>query len=346
MAVDDLWFRSRRERDATGKLLPKQPAKRHGRGRRYRVRYVDDAGATRVRLFPDGQKGRAEQFDASVRTDVARGLYVDPVAGREIVETACERWRTAQLFRPGTAERVERTLRLHIYPVIGKLPLSHVRASHIQRWATELDLAPSSSRVAYSYLVSMFTAAVRDRAIAVSPCTGITLPTAQDSEEAILTPAQVHAVAEEMLARFRAGVYLGAGCGLRGGEVLGLELNHVDFLRREVHVRQQLTVVTGGGPYIGPPKTRASRRTVELPKVTADALARHLEEYPVRPVEITDRTDARKTHTREARLLFTSETGRPIHRAVWSRQWRRRRRRQGCRTEPGSTRCGTTTPHC
>lgn len=69
-------------------------------------------------------------------------------------------------------------------------------------------------------------------------------------------------------------------------------------------------------------KTRTSRRTVELPKVAADALARHIERHPVELVEIEDRTDARSVRTRPARLLFTTQQGRPIHRAAWSHLWR------------------------
>lgn len=76
-------------------------------------------------------------------------------------------------------------------------------------------------------------------------------------------------------ARMRATAYLGAGCGLRHGETIGLEVEHVDFLRREVHVMQQLTVTSGSRPHLAPLKTRTSRRTVELPRVAADALAQH-----------------------------------------------------------------------
>jgi integrase len=322
MPVDDLWYSSRRERGPDGKLLPAKRTKRHGRGKRYRVRYRDDLGAKREKLFDDGKKGEAERFDRAVHTDVARGLYVDPVAGREIVEQFGERWIDAQLYRPGTTDRVRRTLRLHVYPVLGRLPLAQVRPSHIQGWVKGLDLAPSTARVAYSCVVALFGAAVRDRAIAVTPCTGITLPAVESTEHVILTPAQVHAIADGLAPRYRAAVYLGAGCGLRGGEVLGLELDHINFLGREVDVHQQLVVQSGGAPYIGPVKTRASRRTVELPKVTANALARHLELHPVRPVEIEDHTDPRKVRTRSAELLFTTESGRPIHRATWSHIWK------------------------
>jgi site-specific recombinase XerD len=55
--------------------------------------------------------------------------------------------------------------------------------------------------------------------------------------------------------------------------------------------------------------------------VTADALARHLQLHPPKPVEIIDETDPRRTRTRMASLVFTNTAGRPIYRASWSHTW-------------------------
>jgi hypothetical protein len=128
MAVDDLWFSAKRGPDGQ-----RQPTKRHGRGKRWRVRYTDDAGRKVERLFE--RKAEADRFDAGARTDVSRGLYVDDRAGRITVEQyASGQWLPAQVWRPGTVERTERTLRLHGYPVLGALGLVAVRPSHIQAW--------------------------------------------------------------------------------------------------------------------------------------------------------------------------------------------------------------------
>jgi integrase len=319
MAVDDLWYSSRRTYGPDGKKLPPTPTKRHGRGKRWRVRYIDDAGHPREKLFR--QKPDAERFDAAVRTDVDRGLYVDPVEGRQTVETYTKKWRVAQLHRASTNERVERTFRRHINPVLGRLPIAQVRSTHVQAWAKDVDLAPSTARIAYSYLVSMFGAAVRDRVIATSPCVGVTLPAIEAAAHLILTPEQVHAVAAALPKRYRPLVYVGAGCGLRYGEALGLELDHIDFLRREIHVRQQLTVTSGRSPFLAPVKTKTSHRTVELPQVTAEALARHIEQFPPAAVELVDETDRREPRTRTARLVFTTASSRAIHRSGWSHTW-------------------------
>ncbi|MFC0864113.1 hypothetical protein ACFHYQ_17605 [Sphaerimonospora cavernae] len=79
--------------------------------------------------------------------------------------------------------------------------------------------------------------------------------------------------------------------------------------------------MTGRKPYLGPPKTKTSARTVELPDVVSVALARHLETYGPVEVEINDETDPRKPVRRTVRLLFSLPTLNPIHRATWSHYW-------------------------
>jgi integrase len=315
MPVDDLWYSSRREKGPDGRLLPPTPTKRHGRGKRYRVR---TSGLPSVLV---AKKSDAERLDAERATDLARGQYIDPKLGRETVSACGARHREAQLYRGSTQDRVESAFRLHIDPMLGRLPIGQVRPSHVQSWVKGLDLAPSSVRVVYALLCGMFAAAVRDRAIASSPCVGITLPALPHIEHTILTPAQVHALATGLPSRYGAAVYVGAGCGLWHGEALGLEVEHVDFLRREVKIVQQMTSHAGRPPYLAPPKTKTSRRVVELPKVTADALARHLQLHPPKPVEIVDETDPRRPRTRMASLVFTNTAGRPIYRASWSHTW-------------------------
>lgn len=320
MAVDDLWYLSRRD-PATGERVASQ---RHGRGKRWRVRWLDpETGQTRTELF--GRRADAERHDANMHADISRGQYVDPRAGKLTVTDYAEQWRRTLLHRGSTAERVERVIRRHIVPVLGSVPLSQVRNSHIRGWVKDRaqHLAPSTLAVVfYGTLGPMFNAAVIDRRIGVSPCAGVRLPEIPDSRYYIAKPDEVHALARALPERYRAIVYLAAGCGWRGGEVFGLERDGLDLDAREVHVRHQLTVISGRAPHLAPPKTKTSLRTNELPAAVADALRAHLATFPVRPEEIEDETDPRVSVRRPARLLFTRGDGRPIHRADWSHIWR------------------------
>jgi integrase len=93
----------------------------------------------------------------------------------------------------------------------------------------------------------------------------------------------------------------------------------VDFLRREVRVRQQLQY--GKGFYLARPKTKSSVRTVEMSSVVGEALARQLAEYPAQMVEILDRSDSQRPQMRTVQMLFTSEFDRMLlHRGNWARR--------------------------
>lgn len=326
MAVDDLWYLARRDPE-TGE---RRPSKRYGRGKRWRVRWSDPhTGETRTALFE--RKAEAERHDMSMQADISRGQYIDPRAGKITIAEYAAQWRAHQLHRDSTADMVERAFRLHILPVLGHVPMADARASHIRAWVktTAENLSASTVHLVYSYVKSMFAAAAIDKIISSSPCVGIRLPDIRDREFFIPEPEQIHRLVEEISGRYSPIPYLAAGCGLRGSEIFGLELDQIDFLNREIHVRQQLKRMPGVPPYLGELKTKTSRRTVELPEIVQLALARHIARYPIREILIEDRTDIRNIHQRPARLLFLTAHHRPLHRSNWSAVWRAAIRRAG-----------------
>ncbi len=96
-----------------------------------------------------------------------------------------------------------------------------------------------------------------------------------------------------------------ADCGLRQGEVFGLAVDDVDFLRGVLHVRRQVKLL-GGRQIFAFPKGRKVR-SVPLPETVALELAAHLQAWPAMAVELPwqDVTgDARSVDL----LLSTRET--------------------------------------
>jgi integrase len=135
---------------------------------------------------------------------------------------------------------------------------------------------------------------------------------------------QVHRLAELLPEHLSVTVYLAAGCGLRLGEILGLEVDDIDFTGRLLYVRRQLKVLKGRRPYLGQVKTRTSVRTVELPDVVAGPLRRHID-AGITPVEVDDDTDPRRPVRRPAVLLFRGGKGEPVNAATFSRTWAKAR---------------------
>ena len=153
-------------------------------------------------------------------------------------------------------------------------------------------------------------AARKHRLIAESPTDGITLPRDDRNAASLvpLTAEQVNALAEAVPEHYRALVLTSAGLGLRQGEACGLTVDRIDFLRQRVRIDCQLVSPPGAGAVtFGPPKTSSSNRVLTLPDSVRDVLAAHLARFAEGP----------------DRLVFTSATGAPLRRGVWSRAYGR-----------------------
>lgn len=88
------------------------------------------------------------------------------------------RRQASRVHRRNTAHAVESALRTHAYPVFGSRPLTSIRPSETQAYIVTLSqtLAPSTVRVTYQHLRSVFLAAEADNIIAKSPCQRVSLP--------------------------------------------------------------------------------------------------------------------------------------------------------------------------
>jgi len=253
----------------------------------WRARYRDDTGKEHARHFE--RKVDAQRWLDETTASIVTGAYVDPKAGRVPFKNYAEAWRVIQVHRPTTQGHHELVLRRYAYPTLGARPLSSILPSDIQAWVKRLEagdpktgqapLAPATVGVAHSIVSSVFRAAIRDRRLVGNPCDATRLPKTETRQVVPMTTEQVQALHEAMPEPFRAMVTLAAGTGMRQGECFGLSVDRVDFMRRALSVDRQLVKVTGRPPFLAPPKTAASVRTIPLPTVVVEALAAHVSEH-------------------------------------------------------------------
>jgi integrase len=264
----------------------------------HQVRWRDESRRQRKKTFR--RKADADRYRAEVEHSLNVGTYVDPAAGRTTFREYAERWRAIQPYRPNTATRVRSQLHRHVYPVLGDRPLAAIRQSELQAFVAGLPLAPGSVRPVWATVRAVLGAAVRDRVIGVDPCQRIKLPELPAKRVVPLTVDQVRALAAAMGARYRAVVTVAAGTGLRQGELFGLQVGDVNFLRRTVTVERQVQ------PHgVGPLKNRASYRTIPVAPTVVETLAAHLAEWPAG----------------DEGWIFTDDRGRPLTRRTFSPWW-------------------------
>jgi integrase len=245
----------------------------------YRVRYRDPAGGQRSKVF--ARKADAQRFLNETETAKARGTWTDPSLGRVLFrDWLGEWWATTTNLRASTRERDESLLRRLALSRFGDAPLAAISQRDVRAWVADLSagpLAPATVQKAYQLLGKVMGAAVDAGMLAQSPCRRVPLPKVEREEMRFLTPAEVATLADAIQPRYRALVLVGAYGGLRIGELAGLRRSRVDLLRGTVTVAE-IVVEVRGVLHMGPPKTRASRRTVGLPRFVVEELAAHLAE--------------------------------------------------------------------
>lgn len=148
---------------------------------------------------------------------------------------------------------------------------------------TRKALAPATIGVLHSIVSTVMKAAIRDRRIHANPCEGTRLPKVNRVTVVPLTTGQVNAVEAAMPERLKALVSFAAGTAMRQGEVLGLTVDRLHMLQREVVVDRQLVTLAKREPFLGPPKTQASVRTIPLPNSVVSVMAEHLALFPPGP---------------------------------------------------------------
>ena len=272
--------------------------------RTYRVRWRGPDGRERNKTFK--KKVEADRFCAVVSADLVRGQYVDPDAGKIPFETYARKWTEAQTFEETTREAVELRLRLHAFPLLGDRFLSDVKPSTIQGWLRTLaGLAPTYQKVVFANVSTIFTAAVDDELIPKNPCKAPSVRRPRSDLKKLVpwTRNRVLAVRDELPERFSLVVLLGAGLGLRQGEIFGLSPDDVDFEIGEVLVRRQVKLFAGNRQVFGLPKGRKTRR-VPLPEAVAVAITAHMTARP--PVEVTLPWTVRDGKPMTVSLILTS----------------------------------------
>jgi len=280
---------------------------------RWQATYKGPDRRERSKVFT--RKIEAEQWLAAQRTDVLRGTWVDPSAGRLTFGAYVKDWQATQVHRDTTAVQVAGHLKNHVLPQLGHRPIAAIRPTEVQGWVKGRSevLAPATVEVVYRYVSTIFKSAVADRLIASSPCMGVKLPKVERHKVMPLDTATVELLIDAAPPRFRALVVAAAGTGLRQGELLGLTEDNLHMLERRLEVTQQLVLLPGGPPRLGPPKTKAGRRSVPLPEVVVETLAAHMASNP--PGDLG--------------LVFTSDRGAPVRRNTFGQMWTRTVRRAG-----------------
>ena len=255
-------------------------------------------------------KADALAYLSVMETNLLRGEWIDPKAGRETFGAYGKRWLAHRPdLRPSTRELYEALWRKWLEPAFDDVPLAAMTPERWRIWYVEqMTQHPGSTRPGKAYRLarSMLNTAVEDGRIKVNPCHVKGAGSEQAPERPIAMPDEVAKLAKAIDPKYQAMVLLGAYCSLRFGELAGLRRKRIDLLHRTITVEEQAVDLADGRIVFGPPKTSAGRRTVAFPAELVPIIADHLASY------VAPEPDA---------LVFTSPEGYPLRRGKFRHRW-------------------------
>ena len=259
--VEDRWTR------ADG-----HPTSRHGKGLRWLARYVDASGQEHSKAF--GLKADARQWLDGQSASVQRGDHVSPRDATLTMREWSDQWLISYSVNRENTVRAARSQVGHVVEEFGDLPLAAIRPSMVKAWVAKLQqrgFAPNYVRALYKRLSQMLTDACHDNLLPRNPCSKRIAPARGGQKPYVCSTEQLWAFYDAMPEHLRAAVLLGAFAGLRVGEVTGLRVSDVDFMRGVVHPKQQY----GGAPL----KTAASDQPVPIPRDLANMLSASVQRF-------------------------------------------------------------------
>ncbi|MGO8683319.1 MAG: tyrosine-type recombinase/integrase [Thermoleophilia bacterium] len=250
-----------------------------------------------VRLFVDkahgGPKRKAigsyplkREAEAALAAALARyhaGTYRE--TSTMTVAELCERWLrdgAAPKARPSTMRYYRMAVDLHIVPDLGDMLAEMLTPADVAAWQAMLarsgrtdgrgGLSPKSVRWCRGALHNAYTWAVKLGELRTNPVATCDPPPLADRDLEPPSAAELIAFLDAIRdTRYHLPVLIAVATGMRRGEVLGLDWQHVDLERGVVHVRQQKTQA-GRAVAIASLKTRRSRRDLPLPEWAIEEL--------------------------------------------------------------------------
>ncbi|GMA63771.1 site-specific integrase [Alicyclobacillus fastidiosus] len=231
-------------------------------------------------------KREAELALAKRLVEIGTNSYVEPTT--LLFKDFVEAWATDKenQVRPTTWRSYSWNLRVYILPQLGSKKLKDLTAPQIQHFYSVIRQMPRSDgkpgniserTILHVHLLlhQIFKRAVKWGYIGMNPCDLVDKPKVEepdlnvwtlDEGRTFLKFAEANSLYPLFLLLFTTG--------MRIGEVLGLRWQDINFDENTLSVTQQVVFVKGGYK-IGPPKTKAGRRTIDINAQVTKALLDH-----------------------------------------------------------------------
>jgi integrase len=245
------------------------------------------------------------------QAEIERGIAVEPhtvTVGEQLRYWLETHARTS--VSPQTCHEYERTVRVHLVPALGAVPLQKLTTAHVEAFKGERladGVGARTVEICLLRLRQLLAQAVDLGLLATNPAEHVHKPRVVAREARTWSAAQARrflAVAGRSVYGPIWAIYLGTG--MRRGEALGLRWADVDVAHETLRVEQTVGLDRGRAVIKPRPKTAASRRTIAVDPSILVALDEHRERQQAQRLRADDAW-------RDLDLVFASARGTPIN---------------------------------
>ena len=263
---------------------------------KWQAMYRDPEGKQRSQSF--SSRREPDRFLGRQQVEVERGEWRDPQLGKTPFSEVAATWRAQKTsLRLSTLSHYDSLLSCHVIPGFTDRPINSIKPSDIRGWVNSMQtrgVGGTTIVKAFGLVEQIMDLAVEDRLIPVSPMPRKNRPKVPKPDEMrVLSTQQFADLADAIRPHYRPLIETAVWTGMRWGELAGLRNRRVDLLRGRIEVAEQRSQIRGVMLF-GEPKTKAGRRSLDIPPKLAPALEASLGNDP----------DG---------LVFLTEEGTPVH---------------------------------
>ncbi|MEH0979279.1 site-specific integrase [Bacillus mobilis] len=239
-----------------------------------------ETGARRQRWFSGYKTKKEAQADMAKKiVEIEEGSYIEPTKMR-VREFFLQYLEARKInLRETTYYNYRKHINNHIIPKLGNIPMQKLKGVDLEKFYGDLSetMKPVTVRSIHQIVRTALTYAVRHEIVKKNIADVISPPTAGADARTVNTWTE-----EEVLlflenakeSRYYIAYLLAITCGMRKGEILGLQWKDIDFERRTLSVNRSLSHIT---KEFHEPKTSSGKRLIVLPEITLQALQEHLQ---------------------------------------------------------------------
>jgi integrase len=289
------------------------------------VWYRDAEGKLKRKEETFDRERDATAWHEEQRTLVRKHEFVAP--SKMTVKEIATKWLTKKedsrdkngerSYRRSTLIQWENHIDNYIIPTFGALMVREIGAEAIEKGISSWKVAPQTANKMLTTLTAVLGLAKRYKAVRDNAgYEAERLKVATDEDETVeVLPDEVYSKDElrglinatEPGTRERLAVMIPALTGVRVGEALALTWGAIDLKQDKLHVRLNMAdSEKGAPPLFQPPKTRSSRRTIDMPQELAHELKVWKLKCPA-------------NEANERGLVLVTDDGRPLSRKTISR---------------------------